>query len=654
MLSRQTTLESKGRETPNARFGGLDGLRAIAVIMVFAYHLFPAALPGGFLGVDVFFTISGFLIASLLIREYQSTGRISLASFWRRRARRLLPALALVVLVSTALSLTASRDLLVGIAKQIAGAVLFVSNWVFVASGTDYFERDTPELFRNLWSLALEEQFYILLPLLALILFRFRSKATKVLVLTGFGVASAVLMASHATLGADATRVYFGSDTHSFGLLLGAAMALLLYAPAPKPLSRGKNTVSLIAATVGFGVLGALAFTLPEASEASFTGGFQLATAAALLIVGAITREGAWAGRALDVQPLRWIGERSYGIYLWHWPLLLIFTSLASPLAQNSLAVWIVATATTLTTIVFAALSYRYVEQPVRQLGLRRAFARWFSPRAYTRRQRNVAVALTAVLAICFPLTGIAVAIAPERSSSAETILRGQQLLEQHKLQDAAEADRHAAGPADTSEPPGTSGAAPEQGETAAGTTPRTDSTPEPQPIAAVGSNITAVGDSVMLASFPELSEAFPGIDVDAAVSRGLGVGTRLVADAAAAGTLRSILVVGLGTNGPVDPADLAALRNLVGDRQIVLVNAHAERDWITQVNADLAAFAEQHRGVVLADWDAAIAHHPEFLAGDGIHPGSDGGKIYATCVREALDELATPAEAIGWRLPRR
>lgn len=146
------------------RFGGLDGLRAIAVTLVLVYHFFPGALHGGFLGVDIFFVISGFLITSLLIREHHNTGRIALGAFWQRRARRLLPALGLVLLVCSSLALLVGGDVLVGIGAQLFGSLFFVSNWVFIARGTDYFAHDQPELFRNTWSLAIEEQFYLLLP----------------------------------------------------------------------------------------------------------------------------------------------------------------------------------------------------------------------------------------------------------------------------------------------------------------------------------------------------------------------------------------------------------------------------------------------------------------------------------------------------------
>lgn len=631
------------------RFGGLDGLRAIAVGLVLIYHFFPSALPGGFLGVDVFFVISGFLITSLLLRELQATGRIDLIGFWRRRARRLLPAVALVVLVSTTFALAASRDLLVGIAQQIAGAVFFVSNWVFIATGTDYFARDTPELFRNFWSLALEEQFYIVLPILAILLFKLRSKSSRGLVLVVLGIASALFMAGLALSGADPTRIYFGSDSHSFGLFLGAAMAIFLHRPQRKTIGTTGQVASIVVAIIGFTVLGVLAFTLPEASPESFIGGFQVATLASLAVVWAITREGAWAGKALDISPLRWIGERSYGIYLWHWPLLLIATSLGAKLGQGSLSAWLPQLVTLALTLLFAEFSFRYVEQPVRALGLRNAFRAYFTPRKHTVRQRNVAVALTALLAITFPLTGVAVALAPAYTSSAESILRGEKMLEEAR--NNAEKDPHPTdAPNGATADDSAEGAADRAtGETGANTEPA-----PPAPIMIDGRDITAIGDSVMLASYPELAGSFAGIDVDAAVSRGLWAGVDILAEMQSAGRLRTVIVVGLGTNGPIDNEALDEIHRIAGTRPVVLVNAHGERDWIPPVNDQLAAYAAAHNGVTLARWNEDIAGEPEALAGDGIHPGPRGGQIYTEAVRRALDELATPGEAIGWGVPRR
>lgn len=668
-----------------ARFGGLDGLRAIAVALVLVYHLFPGALPGGFLGVDIFFVISGFLITSLLLREAAVTGRIRLGDFWRRRARRLLPALALVLLVCTAIALPLGGDLLVGIGRQIAGTSFFVSNWVFIADGADYFARDTPELFRNTWSLAIEEQFYIVLPLLVLLLLRLRGRSTRAVILTVLGTISAALMVQLSLQGTDPTRVYFGSDTHTFGLFWGAALAALCQprslTAAPAPAGGWRQTALAAIALTALGVLGWLAFTLPEGSDQSFRGGFQLATAAALALVWAVTRPGAAIGTALDIAPLRWIGERSYGLYLWHWPLLLIATA-----ALGGTRPWLVAGVTLLGTVLTATLSYRFIEQPVRRFGLRRSLRLLFRPLAYTPRQRTVAIGLGAVLLLTLPAGVAAIVNAPEQSSAAEAIARGQAALDRS----AATGGGNAEGSGGDGETPGDSAEATDAKDTkgtkdaedaesrkdSAGTEgtkeskdadrsqDTTDSAANKggsnraskarEVLLPEGSEISAVGDSVMLASLPELEAAFPGIAVDAAVSRGMGVGVEITAEWAADDSLRPVLLVGLGTNGPVEPESLAELRAVAADRPMILVNAHAERDWIPGVNETLTAFADAHRGVVVADWTGAVTGVEDALAGDDIHPNPSGGEIYAASVERALQALQEPGEALGFALPRR
>lgn len=725
------TVQASPQRPSSARFGGLDGLRAIAVGLVLVYHFWPALLPGGFLGVDVFFTISGFLITSLLLREFDAHGRISLGSFWRRRARRLLPALALVLLVCTSIAALIGGDVLVNIAKQIGGAALFVSNWVYIAMGADYFARDNPELYRNTWSLSIEEQFYVVLPLLLVLLFRARRGWLRTLVLLLLGIASAVWMLLLSQQGGEATRIYFGSDTHTFGLFLGAAAAALLHRNAsrldtPRDPRTGflfatlrfmRQFAYIVLALGGLAVLGWLTFRLTEGSAESFQGGFQLATLAALLTIAAVTRPGAWAGRALDIWPLRWIGERSYGIYLWHWPLLILLGAAFGA----SLPPWAIGLITLIITVVVAALSYTFVEQPIRLLGLRATAKKFFSFKMGTARSRAVSVTLAALLIITIPTTAYAVATAPSMSSAAEAIARGQAALDEQA--ETADADTSATSDADATAASDGDGSAcaPAENDTkksgAEETTSKNEETPQADsdaaagaketaaagsdkkstgqtstgatstdkastgktsadkantdaqkdvsseedcsdeahpPIALEGQDITAIGDSVMLASLPELTEAFPGISVDAAVSRGVGAGVGIARTAADAGSMRRVLVVGLGTNGTVSWDELEQLHELADDRLIVLVNAYGERDWIPGVNQELANFAASYRGVVVADWQGSVTGVPDALAGDEIHPNPSGGVIYAASVQQALEALQQPGEALGYALPRR
>jgi peptidoglycan/LPS O-acetylase OafA/YrhL len=199
-------------ETRGKRLAGLDGLRAIAVVMVILYHVLPGTLPGGFIGVDIFFVVSGFIITYLLIGE-RARGTVRLGAFWLRRARRLLPALVTLVLVCCAAALAIGGDLLVGLGAQVLGAFTFSSNWIFIAQDQSYFTQASPQLFRNLWSLAVEEQFYLIWPFVALLLIAFRFTWLRSTLAVTIAAASGLLMAALYTPGTDPSRVYYGSDT---------------------------------------------------------------------------------------------------------------------------------------------------------------------------------------------------------------------------------------------------------------------------------------------------------------------------------------------------------------------------------------------------------------------------------------------------------
>lgn len=583
-------------ESPvSRRLTGLDGLRAIAVLAVIAYHFLPQTFTGGYLGVDVFFVISGFLITTLLLRERTRTGRISVRKFWLRRARRLLPALALVVTICGAAAALIGGDVLIRLGSQIVGAATFSSNWLYIVQGTSYFDGTSPDLFRNLWSLAVEEQFYLIWPGLFLLLMLVPRRWARIVIPALLAVASAVAMAVLFTPPGDATRVYYGTDTHSFGLALGAALALLLYDRMPaRWLSR---TLALLGA-IAAGALVALALALPADSPFVTRGGLALVAALTALAIAGAVNAGSWLGQGLDVAPLRWIGERSYGLYLWHWPVLVLLVA-ALPLDAPG---WVAPTTALVVTVAAAWASYRWVELPVRRLGFRGAVASvtGVGPRI---------VAATAALALAgaVVLTGAGVVADPGKSEAQVAIEEGELAIAA-----AATARSFSAGPG------------------------------RPIPLPS-GEQIYAVGDSVMLAASPWLQERFPGIVIDASVSRSMFVAPELVQGIVAAGALRPILLLGLGTNGNVDAGDLNAVMDIVGpETLVVLINAQAPRDWIPGVNAALADFSRRERTVELANWHDAIAPRIDELASDQVHPGGPiSSGIYIGAICDALQRLA-------------
>lgn len=653
-----------------ARYRGLDGLRAIAVTLVVVYHLFPPALlPGGFVGVDVFFVISGFLITSLLLREHDTTGRVGLRAFWQRRARRLLPALVLVVAVCSTLAWLIGGDVLVHLGAQVFGAATFSYNWVSIAGGSGYFAAAAPELFRNFWSLAVEEQFYVLWPLLFPLFLLLPRAWARVGVALALAAASALWMGAAVTRGDDLTRAYFGTDTHAFGILLGVGLAFLIApmlarppatagmgaAPAEPVLDDASLSVGWKVVIPRFGtdrgtpagsatrpawvdsrraraitgVAGVLAILgvigvamLPAAdSAATFPGALLAASVLTAVAIVAGVWPGSWFGRAIDVAPLRWVGDRSYGIYLWHWPLLVLAVAAFEGAGTSAgVPVWI-GLGVLAATAVASALSYRLVEMPVRRRGLRGS-ARVLAGRLRSgpsARIRAIGVAAAGVLFIAG--TGAAIAAAPPVSTSEAVVEAGREALELAQREAESSASPSATEtPAATPEPQATDAA-------------------DPAAVHVAGDRITAVGDSVMLASAKGLLERLPGIEVDAEVSRSIWAGPGILESLAASGRLRPYVVVALGTNGPVNLESLEKIAAAVGpERHLVLVNAYAPRDWIPGVNADLQAFADARHNVSIADWSGAISPRLDLLAGDHVHPGGEGGLLFADTVADAVD----------------
>ncbi|MBO0770732.1 MAG: acyltransferase family protein [Actinobacteria bacterium] len=374
---------------------GLDGLRALAVLAVIAYHVQFGWAPGGLLGVGVFFTLSGYLITDLLLGQWAATGRLHLGDFWLRRARRLLPALFVMLALVTAWVTLLDRAQLAVLRGAVGAAAVYVSNWYLIAVHSSYFARfGPPEPLDHLWSLAVEEQFYLIWPWLLLLvliaLLTVRRKraggmswlAVPTLLLAA---ASALAMLRFYHQGVDPTRVYEGTDTRAFGLLIGAALAMVWPSRSRTRPAMGPRLLLDGAGIAGLAVIAVMVWRVGEYSPFSYRGGLELLSVATAAVVAAVAVPGGLVGRALGWRPLRWIGVRSYGIYLWHYPIIV----LTSP--PNSLETLPRAAGQIAATIVIAALSWRFVEEPIRHGALGRMAQRARSGHWQARPTRSLA-----------------------------------------------------------------------------------------------------------------------------------------------------------------------------------------------------------------------------------------------------------------------
>ena len=599
------------------RLPGLDGLRALAILAVLAFHLDATWLPGGFLGVDVFFVVSGFLITTLLVRERSRTGTIDLPAFWTRRARRLLPALLLCVPASVLLARLSEGDLLVGIGRQVTGAATFTSNWIEIAAGSDYFAATSPQLFTNLWSLAVEEQFYLLWPLAVLVLVRVvRRPEARATVALGLALLSAVLMAVRLDPESP-TRVYFGTDTHVMGLMLGAALAFAWSAPH-RAWTTGSWWPAQRRRVAGAAVvtLGALLVVGSESSALTFRGGILLASLATTALVLVVVERPGRLRALLEVPAARWLGARSYGIYLWHWPVLLVIGQ-DLPVAPGGAAYVLTRVWCLVVTLVVADLSFRLVEVPVRRHG----FAG--SAREALRRLRGIGprgarVVWGTVLVLTVALVAV-VLTAPDRSSTQELIDANEAVL----------TDTEPAPSATTS------------------TAPASEKTNKPENAATTadwsmpsGSEIDAFGDSMVVGASHALRYYLPKIRMDAKSNRRWSGAPGRVE--ARGDSLRRAVVLSFGTNAGTDVDELDRTLDVIGpDRMVVVLTLHGPFSRIQQDNAALRAVVADRPNVRLADWDAALAGTSGQLQPDGIHPSLTGSHLYAKTVRSAFAELS-------------
>jgi peptidoglycan/LPS O-acetylase OafA/YrhL len=649
------------RQQPRLR--GLDGLRAIAIAAVVVFHLDGAALPGGFLGVDMFFAISGFLITRMLLQELESTNAIRLGRFYWRRARRLLPAVAALLAAVVVGSTTVWRDQLPTLTGGVLSSLTYVTNWWLIFDHQSYFVASgRPSMLQHLWSLAVEEQFYLVWSagLVALVwlcrrrvtlggVARVPIHAANIAFLLALG--STAVMAVFAVrtdlpYGASTSRVYFGSDTHSAALFLGAAAGAWVVARQGRPQPRTPRWArTLIGDLIGLAALVALCAQFATRSEwdpSLYRGGFLLFGALSVVAALCVSRPASVLGRLLNLRPLRWIGLRSYSIYLWHWPVVVV----TRPGLDVHGPTLVVNLARAGVIVGLAALTYRFIEVPLRaggSLRLRRA-ARGAASAGEPTRARLRGMLRPSFGALLVGATSVVAAAALALSAGPLHGVLGEDppVAGTRALAIAPDGTRTGAG----------AGAAPRAGTTAPSSPPAAPAAstgPAAQPAAPTTAapaappppppppQISAFGDSVILGAGPALQARSAQFSIDAVE----GIQAYKVLDSVEAdvssGSLLSCVVIHVGDNGVISPDQLTDTLQAIGPgHRIVVMNDRVPRDWQDANNSTLASVVPQFGNATLVDWLSLSAGQSGWLYGDGLHLTPAGADAYAQIVVNA------------------
>ena len=596
----------------------LDGLRALAVGLVILYHLGYSGVAGGYIGVELFFVLSGWLVCALLVNEHQRTDGIALGQFWLRRLRRLLPAVIAVVAGTMAWAAFTRPELLAELRHQAVGALGYHLNWQLILDDKSYFEAaGGPSALEHLWSLSIEEQFYLVFPLLCGLLLTRVSRKWAVAIAVAGAVAATVARSVLAGGASDSTRLYFGTDTRAAGLLAGVALGLFWTPNRLRPHTHPRFVAALDAvALAGVAVVIWYATGVTERDPTAFRGGFtatQIATLAVIAVVvyPAPTR----TSRVLASGPLRWVGQRSYGIYLIHWPVI-VFTAAApgqqpEPLPRVAMQVAII--------MGLSAASYRWIEQPVRMRGFGDALRDAGHRVRHATRGRPGLVVGAGIVAVV--LAGVAAdvtrdvvtATAPEPDQPSSVLVTAPPTT----------AGTSTTAPVTTA--PATTAA------TAAPATTAPAVPPSPGP--PVG-GFTAIGDSVLVGAAPALSARLGGAaTVDGAVGRQMNEVVPIIQGLEAQGLLGQTVLVHLGNNGPFTAAQVDDVFAALGGRKVLLVNVMVPRRWEGEVNDQLVQAVARHPNAVLIDWWTLVTTEPGLTREDGYHLTQAGAERYTDLV---------------------
>lgn len=603
------------------RLPGLDGLRGIAVLAVIIYHADVSLLVGGFLGVDVFFVLSGFLITTLLINELTETNTVDRARFYIRRIRRLMPALFLVLFFSVLVSGLFVLDAAYHVRRDLPWAMTFVLNWSYLFFEQSYFVNiSRPPLLQHLWSLSVEEQFYVIWPIMLIGLYKVKvgnlTPRVKIFIAsTVLAIASTAWMvylsvANGFPIPNDPSRVYFGTDTHAMGLLVGCAAA----AAWRSERLNVRLTPDRAAAMNGLGLfsIAGLAYFflyVSELNEFLYRGGFLVLSILTAILVVVAAHPGLKFGQRLGNPVLKWFGDRSYGIYLWHWPIFVLMRSGIDIQWPDPVA-FVVKIAIVL---VIADMSYRFVEMPIRNGAIGSRISVWRAAGVPRPQARTLVTTAVTVVVLSASLVGMYRVPAPDAGNL--TGIGGITAIDEDPVAVVAPA-----------------------------AVPDGDPLINAQQAATVQQEIQAqippvvFGDSVVLGARESLKAVMGEISIDAAVSRQPEEIAERIRTRRDEKRLGPDVVIHMGTNGIVQEEDLKPILEELRDRnRVVVVNVRVPRVWMKPTNEMISSLVGQYPNVRLADWNAVSKGKKGYFAPDGVHLTKTGAEVFGNLVNDTL-----------------
>ena len=584
-----------------------------------------ALFKSGFLGVTVFFVLSGYLITGILISEVEEEGTIDLKNFWLRRIRRLVPAVMSMAVVIIFVSTVVNRVIFTKGCKDFLASVLGFNNWWQIFNKVSYFEAaGVPSPFTHCWSLAIETQFYLIYPLILLGIYKLaksrgEGRAKRGLLFAGvtllLALISVILMIVLFDPQQDASRVYYGTDTRAFSLLFGALLAILWdYRMVPRRLSA---SVNMVLGSVSFAVLLVMTIAINGSSNFWYRGGQFVGTILTVLVIYTVSGRKTWLSRFLSNPVLKWIGDRSYSIYLWHYPIILL-------ISKGIKASWWITLIEIVLSVVLAELSYRFIETPIRHgiigeyLNILRS-----RPKSRQEKKRQVQVARRSlkVMAGTFVLTVsliLCMIFVPKKNALDTLQKRESKAKETGKMTEEQLAKQNANG---------------SESEDTICTTDLTDDE------ILEGLNLLLIGDSIAVDVTDDFYEMFPNSVSDTKIGRITSLGKQVLDSYIDEKKWEGEGVIFASlSNSPIN-GELEAIREKIGkDMPLFLTTVRIPHDTFEEENnSKIKKFVEKNDHTYLIDWYAASEGHDEYFDADDTHLLLAGAKAYAKCIKEAV-----------------